>query len=184
MGRAARRRQQRRRRSWRRERAVIEKEVRSRWLKAARDEDGFIFDEQGAADQLGRRLAARQRHTRQGNFTGPTFFLRHLARCLLHLLSNDAGIVFERPPITTALKHFQLLTVQRNCQKPRCRCIMPQLRVHLTSPPAPFPNPDLPSYLFSVILLCPFILASLLSASITTKHCSRTHRHHIATITD
>lgn len=45
--RAARRRQQHRRRSWRRERAVIEKEVRSRWLKAARDEDGFIFDEQG-----------------------------------------------------------------------------------------------------------------------------------------
>jgi hypothetical protein len=57
MGRAARRRQQRRRRSWRRERAVIEKEVRSRWLKAARDEDGFIFDEQGAADQLGRAVS-------------------------------------------------------------------------------------------------------------------------------
>ena len=56
MGRAARRRQQRQRRSWRRERAVIEKEVRSRWLKAARDEDGFIFDEQGAADQLGRAV--------------------------------------------------------------------------------------------------------------------------------
>jgi hypothetical protein len=52
MGRAARRRQQRRRRSWRRERAVIEKE-------AARDEDGFILNEQGVADQLGRRQTRR-----------------------------------------------------------------------------------------------------------------------------